>query len=85
MSLVSQGLIFPLFLLVISITALRYSTLRCNFPFLNMKLIYLQDNWLLFKNGKDRLNGGNHTAGYTSMNYLQRLKITFLSIWYFLT
>lgn len=46
---------------------------------------FFQDNWWLFKNEKDRLNGGNHTAGFTSMNYLERLQITkeLLSIWYF--
>ena len=46
---------------------------------------FFQDNWWLFKNEKDRLNGGNHTAGFTSMNNLQRLQITkeVLSIWYF--
>lgn len=77
---------FPLFHFVISISALCTSTLRYNFPSLKRGLFFFfQDNWCLFKNEKDRLNAGNHTAGFTSMNYLQRLQINkeVLSIWYF--
>lgn len=76
---------FPLFHFVISISALCTSALRYNFPSLKKRLFFFQDNWWLFKDEKDGLNGGNHTAGFTSMNYLQRLQITkeVLSIWYF--
>lgn len=38
-------------------------------------ILFFQDNWWLFKNEKDGLNGGNQTAGFTSMSYSQRLQI----------
>lgn len=35
-----------------------------------------KDNWWLFKNENNGLSGGNRAAGFTNMNYLQRLQIT---------
>ena len=53
-----------------------YLCTKIQFSIFEKEAFFFQDNWWLFKDEKDGLNGGNHTAGFTSMNYLQRLQIT---------
>lgn len=66
--------------------SIMYLYTKMHFSIFEIQAYFIcQDNWWLFKNENDGLNGGNRAAGFTSMNYLQRLQITreLLSIWYF--